>query len=89
MRVYRRPIFVDHCGPNTSLAREAIDILPEFGIPMARSRFHQRPAYRQSAVYGGTVHNLGNKAAPAIIEVDTLADEVLEILQEAISLVKK
>ena len=82
-------ILVNQCQPNTSLAREAIDILPEFGIPMARSRFHQRTAYRQSAVYGGTVHDLGNKAAPAIIEVDTLADEVLEILQEAISLVKK
>lgn len=76
----RPRIIVNQCQLNTSLAKEALDVLPQFGIDMARSRLHHRTAYRQSAVYGGTVHDLGNKAAQAIREVDALADEVLEIL---------
>jgi chromosome partitioning protein len=76
----RPRILVNQCQLNTSLAKEALDVLPQFGIDMARSRLHHRTAYRQSAVYGGTVHDLGNKAAQAIREVDALADEVLEIL---------
>jgi chromosome partitioning protein len=76
----RPRILVNQCQLNTSLAKEALDVLPQFGIDMTRSRLHHRTAYRQSAVYGGTVHDLGNKAAQAIREVDALADEVLEIL---------
>lgn len=73
-------IVVNQCQPNTALAKEAIEVLPQFGIELACARFHHRTAYRQSAVYGGTVHDLGSKAAPAIEEVDALAREVLGLL---------
>ncbi len=74
-------IVVNQCQPNTSLAREAIEILPEYGIPVAASILHQRTAYRQAAVFGGTVHDLGYKAAAAIKEVDALVDEVISCLR--------
>ncbi|MDX1539759.1 MAG: ParA family partition ATPase [Geminicoccaceae bacterium] len=73
-------ILVNQCQLNTSLAREALEVLPQYGIPLLQSRLHQRTAYRQAAVYGGTVHDLGPRAAAAIAEVDALADEVLAIL---------
>lgn len=73
-------IIVNQCQPNTSLARETLQILPEYGIPVMDTKLHQRTVYRQSAVYGGTVHNLGKKASPAIKEIDSLACEVLNIL---------
>lgn len=77
----RPRIVVNQCQPNTALAKEAIEVLPEFGIELTKTRLHQRTAYRQSAVYGGTVHDLGSKAAQAIKEVDDLTREVLAILK--------
>jgi len=73
-------LVVNQCQPNTSLAKEVLDILPEFGIQMAKSQFHQRTVYRQCAVFGKTVHDLGSKAIPATNEVEMLIDEVLELL---------
>lgn len=73
-------LVVNQCQMNTALAKEALEVLQEFSIPLADTRLHHRTAYRQAAVYGGTVHDLGNKAAQAIAEIDALTDEVLAIL---------
>lgn len=73
-------LVVNQCQPNTSLAKEALEVLPKYGIPLTRARLHHRTAYRQAAVYGGTVHDLGPRAAPAIAEIDALTDEVLTLL---------
>lgn len=74
-------IVVNQAQLNTSIAKEALEVLPQFGIPLAKTRLHQRTAYRQSAVYGGTVHDLGGKAAQAIAEVDAFTNEVLKLLK--------
>jgi chromosome partitioning protein len=68
--------------PRTALAKDVLDLLPEFGIAVAQTALHHRTAYRQSAVFGGTVHTLGRKAAPAIAEVEALADEVWTVVGE-------
>ena len=73
-------LVVNQCQPNTTLAKDVLDILPEFGIQMAKSQLHQRTVYRQCAVFGQTVHNFGARAAPAISEVEMLIEEVLELL---------
>jgi chromosome partitioning protein len=74
-------ILVNQCQLNTSLAKEAMDVLPQFGIPVLKTRLHHRTAYRQSAVFGGTVHDLGPRAAQAIAEVDALTDEIGKLLK--------
>jgi chromosome partitioning protein len=66
--------------PRTALAKDVLDLLREFGIPLAQTALHHRTAYRQAAVFGGTVHTLGRKATAAIAEVEALADEVLTVL---------
>lgn len=66
--------------PNTTLGKEAIGLLADFGMPLAETQLHQRTVYRQAAVFGGTVHDLGSKAAPAIAEVEALTDEVFGLL---------
>ena len=63
-------------------AKAALDILPQFGVPIMDTVFHHRTAYRQSAAFGGTVHDLGSKAEDAITEVEALADEVLNLVKE-------
>lgn len=74
-------LVINQCQPNTNLAKEALEVLPEFGIDLCRTFIHQRQAYRQAAVYGQTVHDLGSKAAPAVEEIEALTDEVLSILR--------
>lgn len=73
-------LVVNQCPPNTNLSKEVLDALPEFGIELCRTQIHQRTAFRQAAVVGGTVHDLDKTASQAIGEIDALTDEVLEIL---------
>lgn len=77
----RARLVVNQCQPNTTLAKEALEVLPEFGIDLCQTHIHQRQVYRQSAIYGQTVHDLGSKAAPAVGEVEALTDEVLAVLR--------
>lgn len=74
-------LVINQCQPNTNLAKEALEVLPEFGIDMCKTFMHQRQVYRQSAVFGQTVHDFGSKAGPAIEEMEGLTDEVLELLE--------
>lgn len=75
-------LVVNQCQPNTNLAKEVMEVLPEFGIELSRVQLRQRTVYRQSAVFGQTVHNFGRDATPAIAEVNALTDEVLELLDK-------
>jgi chromosome partitioning protein len=73
-------LVINQCQPNTTLTREALEVLPEFGIELCKTYMHQRQVYRQSAVFGQTVHNFGNKASAAIEEIEALTDEVVVLL---------
>lgn len=73
-------LVVNQCQPNTNLAKEALEVLPEFGIKLCKTFMHQRQVYRQSAVFGQTVHDFGSRASEAIGEVEALTDEVEAIL---------
>ena len=79
----RAKLVINQCQPNTTLAKEALEVLPEFGIELCGTYIHQRQVYRQSAVFGQTVHDFGSKAAPAIQEIESLTVEVLALLHPA------
>jgi len=74
-------LVVNQCQPKTNLAKEALEVLPEFGIPVCKNYLRQRTAYRQSAVFGQTVQDFGSKAKDAIQEIEALTKEVLSILK--------
>ena len=74
-------LVINDLEPRTTLAKEALEILPAFNVPVARVYLHHRTAYRQSAAFGGTVHDLGNKAIAAIREINALTDEVITLLE--------
>jgi chromosome partitioning protein len=73
-------LVINQLQPNTTLAKESLEVLPEFGIELCKTYMRQRQVYRQSAVFGQTVHDFGSKAASAIEEVESLTDEVLTLL---------
>ena len=66
--------------PPTTIGKDAIEVLSDFGIPMAGTQLGYRTAYRESALYGGTVHDTGSKGKAAVAEMEALADEICEIL---------
>lgn len=66
------------CQPATTLTKESLDLLKDFGIPLAESFLCLRTAYRQSAVFGTTVH--GMKDPKSVAEVEMLAAEVAKIV---------
>src|ERR1044072_773547 len=76
----RSRLVINQLQPNTTLAKEAMEVLPEFGIDLCKTYMHQRQVYRQSAVFGQTVHDFGSKAAAAVEEIEALTDELLALL---------
>ena len=68
--------------PNTTLAKDALQILSDFGIPLCKNSLGDRQIYRQSALFGQTVHDFGNQAKDAIEELNALTTEVLELLEK-------
>jgi len=73
-------LVVNMLQSNTSMSKEVLTVLEDFGIPLTNARLHLRTAYRQSAVYGATVHDLGREASKAILEVEALTEEVLKLI---------
>src|SRR5919107_4792514 len=74
-------LVINQLQPNTTLAKEALEVLPEFGIELCKTYMHQRQVYRQSAVFGQTVHDFGGRASSAGEEIDALTDEILALLK--------
>ena len=73
-------LVINQLQPNTTLAKEALEVLPEFGIEICETYLRQRQVYRQSAVFGQTAHDFGSKAASAVEEIEALTDELLVLL---------
>lgn len=75
-------LVVNMLQSNTSMSKEVLEVLEDFGIPLTEAKLHLRTAYRQAAVFGGTVHALGRDAAKAVREVETLAQEILDLVKK-------
>lgn len=73
-----RPFLVANMvQPNTALTKEVLELLDDFGIPMLKSSFGLRTAFRQSAVFGTSTYELGANAKQAAAEVTALKNEIL------------
>jgi chromosome partitioning protein len=67
---------------NTNLARQTIEMLEEDpDVPVTQTWIGTRNAFRECQLIGATVHALGASASVAIEEVESLVDEVLQILE--------
>lgn len=73
-------LLVNQCQPNTSLAKESLEILSDFGIKVCQTKLGQRQVYRQIAIFGQSINQLGKKSGMALNEIDSLVKEVLAIL---------
>jgi chromosome partitioning protein len=74
-------LLVNQLQSNVGIARDAMEILPEFGIEVCKARLHHRAAYKQAALDGQSVHKGGSRAKLAVEEVEALTAEVLKLLR--------
>lgn len=66
---------------STTLAKNALEVLETFDIPLLKTRLGLRTAYRQSAALGGAVVYQGREARAAAQEINALLDELLPLLE--------
>ncbi|NEP56371.1 MAG: AAA family ATPase [Symploca sp. SIO2G7] len=74
-------LVINECEANRTLSQQAMEILPEFGIPLCACSIGRREVFRQTPSFGQTVHNFGSKAKAAIDDVESLTDELLGVVE--------
>lgn len=82
-------LVINMCQPQTKLAKNIVGLLDEFGIPQLDTQLGHRTVYRQSAVFGTTVHGIEDAPPQALREVDQLVDEVQALLDFQVSATAK
>lgn len=71
-------LIANMCQSNSTISKEALDLIKEFEFPKLKTDIYQRTAYRQAAVFGGTVQDLDNAKAKS--EINNIIKEILAIL---------
>lgn len=66
----------------TSISRVVAEQLPTLGLPVLKSRLHNRVAYQEAIATGSHVSLGGRSARKAAAEIASLADEILNMLEE-------
>lgn len=74
-------LVVNQLQSNLGIAKDALEILPEFGIEVCKAKLHHRAAYKQAALDGQSVHAGGSRAKQAVEEVEALTAEVVKLLR--------
>ncbi|WP_119327735.1 ParA family partition ATPase [Cysteiniphilum halobium] len=77
-------LVINMCQSNTTIARDIISIVEEFGIAKTSTSLVLRTAYRQSAAFGCTVNDMkkiaGSSDDKAIREINKLKKEIESLL---------
>jgi chromosome partitioning protein len=79
-------LILNLCQANRLLLKDAITVLEDFQLPLAKQQLGLREVYRQSSVYGTTVHTMGPKAETATREIAALTDEIEAILHNSLAI---
>lgn len=78
----RGVLLANSCQPQARITQAVMEQLDEFGMPLLKSRMHNRTAFRQAMAFGVPVQTLGAEAKKAADEADRLADEVIGLLKK-------
>lgn len=67
----------------TKLSQTVINMIPNFGMPVAKTMLHKRVHYGESVLMGCIVHSLKKKAKESIEEIEQLADEIIHAIENS------
>ena len=75
----RAVLVINQLEPRTTLSRLVRDALSEIGLPVANTALHRRAIFRNSALEGKNVFEMGSRGLQAAGEIDELIHEVIKI----------
>lgn len=74
-----RPYFVlNQVEPHSALSRASKSAMAEIGIPVLSAQIARRAIYRNAAVEGVSVYQMGKRGAAAVDEMECLIEEILK-----------
>ena len=75
----RALLVINQLEPRTTLSRLVREALSEIGLPVANTALHRRAVFRNSALEGKNVFEMGSRGLQAAGEIDELIHEVTKI----------
>jgi len=75
----RAVLVINQLETRTTLSRLVRDALSEIGLPVANTALHRRAIFRNSALEGRNVFEMGRRGIDAAREIDELIHEVIKI----------
>jgi len=75
----RALLVINQLETRTTLSRLVRDALSEIGLPVAKAALRRRAIFRNSALEGKNVFEMGRRGIDAAREIDELIDEVIKI----------
>ena len=73
----RAVLVINQLEPRTTLSRLVRDALSEIKLPVAKTALHRRAIFRNSALEGRNVYEMGSRGIKAAEEIDELIDELI------------
>lgn len=73
-------LVINRIEPQTLLTQTVLELIPNFNMKVLNCKVHKRTAYGEAVLSGTVVHNLKKKAKEAIQEVESLVDEIINIM---------
>ena len=75
----RAVLVINQLETRTTLSRIVRDAVSEIGLPVAKTALHRRAVFRNSAMEGKNVFEMGRRGIEAAGEIDELIHEVIKI----------
>jgi len=75
----RAVLVINQLESGTTLSRLVRDALSEIELPVAKTALHRRAVFRNSAMEGKNVFQMGRRGTEAAREIDELIQEVIKI----------
>jgi chromosome partitioning protein len=78
-------LIINRLELGTNLSQTVMNMIPSFGMPVAKTMLHKRVHYGESVLMGCVVHHLKKKTKDAVEEIERLAEEIIFSLESTLS----
>jgi chromosome partitioning protein len=69
-------LVLNQVEPHSAFSAAMGEALAEFGLPVLKSFVRRRAAFRNAALDGVSVYQMGSRAAPAVADIEAIINEV-------------
>jgi chromosome partitioning protein len=73
----RAYLVLNQLEPRSALSSAMRDALTEFGVPALNANIRRRAAYRNAALEGRSVYQMGGRGTAAVEEMEAIIEEVI------------